>query len=92
MAIINLYLSSVQYSMLLIVVFLLEFLVGAVTYVYESQVDDELLATLNKTFITNYGIDETRTTAIDLMQQNVRLCFFLSFLKQIKIWIFCFSF
>lgn len=62
--------------MLLIVVFLLEFLVGAVNYVYESQVDDELLTTLNETFITNYGIDETRTNAIDLMQQNVRLCFF----------------
>lgn len=66
--------------MLLIVVFLLEFLVGAVTYVYESQIDDELLATLNKTFITNYGIDETRTNAIDLMQQNVRLCFFFNFI------------
>lgn len=64
-----------QYSLLLVVVFLLEFLVGAVTYVYESQVDDELLTTLNKTFITSYGIDETRTNAIDLMQQNVRLRF-----------------
>lgn len=51
--------------------FALEFLVGAVTYVYEPQVDDELLVTLNKTFSTSYGIDSTRSNAIDLMQQNV---------------------
>lgn len=57
--------------MLLILVFAVEFVVGAVTYVYEPQVDDELLVTLNDTFITNYGIDERRTNAIDLMQQNV---------------------
>lgn len=70
---------SSQYSLLLIVVFLLEFFVGAVTYVYESQVDDGLLTTLNKTFMTSYGIDETRTNAIDLMQQNVRLVVFFFF-------------
>ncbi|XP_031636163.1 CD151 antigen-like [Contarinia nasturtii] len=62
------------YSLLLIAVFLLEFSVGAVTYVYESQVDDELMGSLNKTFMTNYGIDETRTNAIDLMQQSYRCC------------------
>lgn len=59
--------------MLLILVFAVEFLVGAVTYVYEPQVDDELLVTLNTTFITSYGINERRTNAIDLMQQNVRI-------------------
>lgn len=58
--------------MLLILVFVVEFLVGAITYVYEPQVDDELLVTLNTTFITSYGIDERRTNAIDSMQQNVR--------------------
>lgn len=58
--------------MLLILVFAVEFLVGAITYVYEPQVDDELLVTLNTTFITSYGIDERRTNAIDSMQQNVR--------------------
>lgn len=57
--------------MLLILVFAVEFLVGAITYVYEPRVDDELLVTLNTTFITSYGIDERRTNAIDLMQQNV---------------------
>lgn len=66
-----------QYALLLILVFLLEFSVGAVTYVYESQVDDELLASLNKTFMSKYGVDETQTKAIDLMQQSVRLLFFI---------------
>lgn len=57
--------------MLLILVFAVEFLVGAIAYVYEPQVDDELFVTLNTTFITSYGIDERRTNAIDSMQQNV---------------------
>lgn len=57
-------------------IFAVEVFVGAVTYVYEPQVDDELVVTLNKTFIENYGIDDIRTNAIDLMQQNVRLQFY----------------
>lgn len=61
-----------QYSLLLVVVFALEFLVGGITYVYESQVDDELLATLSSTFSSSYGLDEMRTNAIDEMQQSVR--------------------
>lgn len=74
MVLINLFACvTFQYSLLLVVVFLLEFSVGAVTYVYEPRVDDELLATLNETFMTSYGIDDTRTKAIDLMQQNVRV-------------------
>lgn len=60
-----------QFSLGLILVFFLEFSVGATAYVYESQVDDELLATLNVTFASSYGLDEKRTNAIDTMQQSV---------------------
>lgn len=59
-----------QYSFLLIVVFALQFSVGGFAYIYETQIDDELLNTLNRTFINRYGIDETQTIAIDSMQQK----------------------
>lgn len=52
-------------------VFLLELGVGVLAYGYESSVYDELVITLNETFRTSYGVDETRTNSIDLMQQNV---------------------
>lgn len=56
-------------------VFALELVVGVLAYGYESQVDDELLMTLNETFVTSYGVDETRTNSIDLMQQTVSFYF-----------------
>lgn len=61
----------VQYAFILMSVFALEFVIGGVSYIYETQIDDELLNTLNTTFMTSYGIDEGRTVAIDSMQQNV---------------------
>lgn len=54
----------------------MEFSIGGTAYIYETQVDDELLRTMNGTFINSYGIDTERTEAIDLMQQNVRIFFF----------------
>lgn len=60
-----------QYAFLLVSVFALEFLVGGIAYIYETQIDDELLRSLNKTFTGSYGIHPSRTKAIDSMQQNV---------------------
>lgn len=62
-----------QYSFFLTTIFILEFSIGGTAYIYETQVDDELLHTMNGTFINSYGIDAQRTEAIDLMQQNVRI-------------------
>lgn len=56
---------------MLVLVFLLEATVGGLAYIYESQIEDELQLTLKETFITNYGLDERKTNAIDLMQQRV---------------------
>lgn len=64
-------LFSLQHSLLLVIVFALQFTVGGFAYIYETQIDDELLKTLNKTFLSSYGVDETRTIAIDSMQQKV---------------------
>lgn len=56
---------------MLLLVIILEFLVGGITYIYETRIDDELIQTLNVTFADNYGIDEKRTLEIDIMQQKV---------------------
>lgn len=61
-----------QYIYLLLIVFLLEATVGGLAYVYENQITDELQQTLNTTFLQYYGVDEEKTNAIDLMQQDVK--------------------
>lgn len=61
---------SFQYSFLLIIVFALQFSVGGFAYIYETQVDDELLITLNKTFASSYGVNKDQTISIDAMQQK----------------------
>lgn len=63
-----------KYIFLLVLVFLLEATVGGLAYIYESQIEDELQLTLKETFITNYGLDERKTNAIDLMQQRYMCC------------------
>lgn len=51
--------------------FLLEAIVGGLAYVYENHISDELVETLNSTFITGYAVDPDKTRAIDEMQQEV---------------------
>ncbi|XP_055854003.1 CD151 antigen-like [Episyrphus balteatus] len=62
------------YTFLLVLVFLLELIIGGLAYFYETQLEDELKRTLNKTFASSYGIDESRTVAIDRMQQEYKCC------------------
>lgn len=61
---------SLQYSFLLFIVFAIQFIVGGFAFIYETQIDDELLHTMNKTFLSSYGVDNTRTIAIDSMHQK----------------------
>lgn len=67
------------YIIVLVLVFLLEAIIGGLAYVYETQIEEELQMTLNETFVTSYGIDERRTNAIDLMQQEYMCCGAISF-------------
>lgn len=56
------------------IVFLLEACVGGLAYLYERHIADELVDTMNETFLTSYAVDATKTKAIDAMQQDVSLC------------------
>lgn len=66
--------SIPQYIILLILVFLFELSAGAVAYIYERNVSDELNMTLSDTIKNNYAISERVTKAVDLMQQNFKCC------------------
>lgn len=65
---------SLQYIVLLILVFLFELSAGTLAYIYERNVPDELNMTLSETFSQNYALSERHTKAIDLMQQNLQCC------------------
>lgn len=60
-----------QYTFALLLIFLLEAMVGVMSFLYEPHVADELYLNLNKTFIENYKVDGSKTRAIDLMQIEV---------------------
>lgn len=61
-----------QYIFILLLVFLLEAVVGSLSYLYQTQIKDELNLTLSDTFMQNYGINIEQTGAIDSMQQKVK--------------------
>jgi len=64
--------SVFQYTFALLLIFLLEAMVGIMSFLYEPHVADELHLNLNKTFIDNYKMDDSKTRAIDQMQIEVR--------------------
>jgi hypothetical protein len=60
-----------QYTFALLLIFLLEAMVGIMSFLYEPHVEEELRLNLNKTFIENYKLDDKKTSAIDQMQIEV---------------------
>ncbi|XP_050070523.1 CD151 antigen-like [Anopheles maculipalpis] len=64
----------VLYTFVLLIVFLLEFIVGGLAYLYETQIETELQHTLNATFMEHYGVSEQQTKAVDSLQQEFSCC------------------
>ena len=62
------------YTFLLLFIFLLEAMVGVLAYVYKENVETELAANLNRTFISSYSVDADKTAAIDRMQREYKCC------------------
>lgn len=73
------YNSLLQYTMVLLIVFLLEISSGCLAYIYERNVADELNMTLSDTFLQNYAVNKQHSDAIDLMQQKYTCCGSLRF-------------
>ena len=61
------------YILLLLLVFLLEAKAGILAYIYREQAYQDLKSYLNRTFDENYGFDEGKTDAIDMLQREVQL-------------------
>jgi hypothetical protein len=60
-----------QYTFALLLIFLLEAMVGIMSFLYEPHIEEELRLNLNNTFIENYKMDDRKTSAIDRMQMEV---------------------
>ncbi|XP_014241297.1 CD151 antigen-like [Cimex lectularius] len=69
----------ILYTFLLLLIFLIEVMVGMLSYVYRDQVEVELKHNLNATFVENYGVSLKITLAIDKMQQEYKCCGATSF-------------
>lgn len=63
-----------QYIILLLIAFLFELLVGALAYIYEQNVLEDLNMTLSNTFMHKYAVSESHTEVIDRLQQNNYCC------------------
>lgn len=63
-----------MYTFALLLIFLLEAMVGIMSFLYEPHVADELYLNLNKTFIDNYKVDDSKTRAIDQMHIEYKCC------------------
>ncbi|RZF46086.1 hypothetical protein LSTR_LSTR004799 [Laodelphax striatellus] len=62
------------YTFMLLLIFLLEAMVGVLSYVYQDQVHIELNSSLNNTFLQSYRMNSEKTNAIDRMQQQLKCC------------------
>ena len=61
-----------QYTILLVVVFISESVIGLLSYVYQDRLGPDLEDTLTHSFISSYGLDHDRTLAADNIQLKVR--------------------
>lgn len=66
--------ALMTYAAFLMLVFMLEAATGVIAYLYEDTLFDELNRDLNSTMLSNYGVDDVKTKAIDEMHQYFRCC------------------
>ncbi|XP_071445563.1 CD151 antigen-like isoform X2 [Hetaerina americana] len=66
--------SILGLTFLLLLIFLMEAMVGMLSYIYEEQVEGELSLSLNDTFLQNYNVNPEKTDAIDQMQREYKCC------------------
>lgn len=66
--------SLLQYIFLLLLIFLIEAMVGILAYMYQEHVETELKMNLNTTMLTTYKMDDSKTAAIDFLQEKFSCC------------------
>jgi hypothetical protein len=68
------YVLLMAYAVFLLLIFMLEAATGVIAYLYEASLFGELSHNLNVTMLESYRIDESKTQAIDNMQQQFHCC------------------
>ena len=63
-----------QYTILLVIIFMFESVIGLLSYVYQEQIDTDLQDSLRDTFINTYSLDTENTQAVDKIQTKVIIC------------------
>lgn len=62
------------YTILLVIVFMFESVIGLLSYVYQDQIEPDLTNNLASTFIGTYGLIEENTRAVDRIQEQYDCC------------------
>lgn len=62
------------YSIVLVIIFLIEIGAGVMAYMYRRQLSTELADNLTEKFNTRYGIDNDTTEAVDHLQISLECC------------------
>jgi len=62
------------YTILLVIVFMFESVIGLLAYVYQDQIDTDLKEGLKETFINTYSLNMENTRAVDTIQTMHECC------------------
>ncbi|KAJ8945501.1 hypothetical protein NQ318_017944 [Aromia moschata] len=62
------------YILLLVLIFLLEALVGVLSYIYQENIEEEINLNFNATLLTTYKQSDSKTESIDVLQQKLHCC------------------
>jgi len=63
-----------MYTILLVIIFIFESVIGLLSYVYQEQIDQDLEDSLSDTFILTYSLDRDNTEAVDKIQAQYSCC------------------
>ncbi|XP_018564815.1 CD151 antigen-like [Anoplophora glabripennis] len=62
------------YTLFLVLIFLMEALVGVLSYIYQENIDEEMNLRFNSTLLTTYKQMDGKTESIDVIQQRLACC------------------
>lgn len=62
------------YTILLVIIFIFESVIGLLSYVYQEQIDSDLEDSLKETFILTYNSNKENTEAVDRIQSQYSCC------------------
>ncbi|XP_050501705.1 CD151 antigen-like [Diabrotica virgifera virgifera] len=62
------------YIILLVLLFLFEILIGVLAFIFQDNIEEDLSLNFNKTIISTYQFDDSKTISIDYIQEKLHCC------------------